>query len=382
MLYVDSDSTVHISARVLFGKFRVFFLTQQHRAADCSVQQANLEACRQLPPFYPCGSKYTSQEERLFRPITNVLLQSITRELTSTDFVNDPAWYDEMTILVTGNVDKAVLTSCTSRLFARRHGRILFRWKRELKKTVAPELERLIYDEDANPELFAYFVVGAPAQILDNNNGNVGLGIANGMPCCMHSLSWDDETKRDTALQMTDDATRTGNRVVELPFPPDFINVQLLDSKGAVRSAHNWPDENNLETQWTPPIDDVVSKKSIVIPIGVMSSKSKTRSLHLGRGVLRTSVKVGYIRHAVDMAFVMTVWKAQGCTLQRVALNLEPCDPFAPRWGFEHIYVAMSRVRAAAFLRCLPLSGAFRSSSLANLRPSTFTTRWRLDHST
>ncbi|KAI9993974.1 hypothetical protein PInf_016503 [Phytophthora infestans] len=49
---------------------------------------------------------------------------------------------------------------------------------------------------DANPELFAYFVVGAPAHILDNNNGNVGWGVANGTPCIYHSLAWDDDGMR------------------------------------------------------------------------------------------------------------------------------------------------------------------------------------------
>jgi len=50
----------------------------------------------------------------------------------------------------------------------------------------------LLYLEDKYPELFGYFVYGAPAQILDNGNGNVSYGVANGTSCKMVALAWDD----------------------------------------------------------------------------------------------------------------------------------------------------------------------------------------------
>jgi hypothetical protein len=122
------------------------------------------------------------------------------------------------------------------------------------------------------------------------------------------------------------------------------------------------------------------TKQTVVIPIGLMSSKSRNKSIHIGRNVSEEAIDIEIIQHAVDISIVMTVWKVQGSTLKRVILDLEPTRTSAPKWGFEHIYVGLSRVTAANCLRCLPLTGAFTLSSLQNLRPNIYTTKWRLDN--
>ncbi|KAE9086849.1 hypothetical protein PF007_g20607 [Phytophthora fragariae] len=113
------------------------------------------------------------------------------------------AWIDDATILVTSNVDKAILTACAASHFAKRQNQLLFRWKRKLRQELPAGVDAIVYDEDANPELFAYFVAGAPANILDNNSGNVGWGVANGSPCRLHSLGWDDDTKRQEVWSLS-----------------------------------------------------------------------------------------------------------------------------------------------------------------------------------
>ena len=50
-------------------------------------------------------------------------------------------------------------------------------------------MSKPFYNEEARPELFAYFVQGGPGQVLDNTHGNIYFGVANGTPCTMHSLA-------------------------------------------------------------------------------------------------------------------------------------------------------------------------------------------------
>ncbi|KAG6949906.1 hypothetical protein JG687_00014557 [Phytophthora cactorum] len=162
----------------------------------------------------------------------------------------DPTWLDERTILVTSNFDRVVLTGCTARLYAKRNNKHLFRWRRQIKKLLSPELESLVYDEDANPELFAS---GARGHILGNNSGNVRWGVANGTPCRLHSLVWQDEAKTAIVMVVIKTARSNNADIIDLPFLPDYINVQLLDSAGDVRIGDMWPPENNLEAAMVIP---------------------------------------------------------------------------------------------------------------------------------
>ncbi|KAE9026897.1 hypothetical protein PR001_g10722 [Phytophthora rubi] len=187
------------------------------------------------------------------------------------DVTRDPAWIDDATILVTSNVDKAILTACAASHFAKRQNQLLFRWKRKLRLELPAGVDAIVYDEDANPELFAYFVAGAPANILDNNSGNVGWGVANGSPCRLHSLGWDDDTKRQAVLELVDGARSAGLHVVNLPFPPEYINVQLLDSNKDPLPASQWPPDVNLA------VGDPTSNAGVVIPIGLMSANNRKR---------------------------------------------------------------------------------------------------------
>lgn len=263
--------------------------------------------------------------------MTAEVVRSVTTELTTDEIRDDPAWLDDMTILVTSNLDKAVLTKCAAQLYAKRHGRLLFLWKRVIKTDVPSALHSLIHDEDANPQLFAYFVAGAPAHVLDNNNGNVGSGVANGTRCRMRSIAWDGHEKTEAAAGLVELARLKGETLIDLPFPPDFINVRLLDEDGDELSSDQWPSANNLETRWLrSPAGELLRKASVIIPIGIASTKGKKRTIRLGQGVLSAPYEVEFTQHAVDITLVMAVWKARGSTLKRVLLNLESACRHAP----------------------------------------------------
>ncbi|KAF4041899.1 hypothetical protein GN244_ATG05935 [Phytophthora infestans] len=177
----------------------------------------NLFACRASPSFFPSGQRWAKAESKAFRPMTSDMVASLTNELTVGDVERDPAWIDDSTILVTSNVGKAIMTASTARRFAMRYNRFRFRWKRPLRREPLSKVLRLVYDEDANPELFGYFVAGAPARVLDNMNGNVGWGVANGSSCKYLSLAWGDEDMRRQVEALIQCARQIKEDVVDLP---------------------------------------------------------------------------------------------------------------------------------------------------------------------
>jgi len=109
----------------------------------------------------------------------------------------------------------------------------------QLRQELTLCVQAIFYNEEARPELFAYFVQGGPSQVLDNTHGNVFLGVANGSACTMHSLAWgnpEDEKEASKAI-----AKGKPSQVIDLPTPPDHIIVDI-------KPRHNirWPQHLNL----------------------------------------------------------------------------------------------------------------------------------------
>ncbi|ETP18948.1 hypothetical protein F441_06908 [Phytophthora nicotianae CJ01A1] len=285
---------------------------------------------------------------------------------------------DESTILVTSNVDKAALTACAAKLFAIRSNTVVFRWRKAVPE-VPPALLELLYNDKDYPSLFGYFVQGGCAQILDNGNGNVEWGVANGTICKLRSLAWEEIDDTEQILQQFPSTLLRNGDVIDLPYPPDFINVQLITQSGKIVPATSWPPENNLETNWITGDDGrKLEKESIIIPVGIVATNHNKFHIKLARTLIPKPIELKYSQHAVELALVMTVWKAQGATLRRVLLFLEG-TPGAPKWLLDHLYVGTSRVRLARLLRCLPLSPAFKRQFLKKLQPNSDTTKWRMD---
>jgi len=294
------------------------------------------------------------------RAFNDEVVNTITHTLTAEEDERDPAWMNETTVLVTSNVDKAAFTACAATLLARIPDTVVFRWKKPLPD-VPEALCELLYNATDYPSMFGYFVKGGSSQIRDYGNGNVEWGVANGTFCRMVSLAWDDPD------------------VIDLPQPPDVINVQLDMPNGETIPATTWPPDNNLETEWVVGSEGLrLHKCSVIIPVGLIAHNQGKYTIKLARTLLPSTIELKYTQLAVELALVMTVWKAQGATLKRVLLFLEGV-PGAPKWLFDHLYVGTSRVRFAHLLRCLPLSAGFRKSTIKALQPNVNTTKWRMD---
>jgi len=294
-----------------------------------------------------------------------VILSIITKELTTADIINEEEWITNSTILVTSNMDKTILNTCMAKILSRRKNTILIKWRKKLRQNTYERIEQLLFDEDKHPELFAYFYKGAPAQILDNSNANVNLGVANGTKCWFHSLGWDAVEKKNSAINLITAASQKGITIITLDEPPDFINVELADRNGNRMNPKKWPEDINLSK----------TREKVIIPIGLMhNTKSNFIKIKSDNHEVLT---IHYNQHAVDLAMAMTVWKAQGSTFNKIILLLEGSEN-SPTWQFEHIYVAISRVRLLNNIRCFPLSLLYDKKKLSKLRPNIFTTKWRM----
>ena len=179
--------------------------------------------------------------------------------------------------------------------------------------------------------MYTYFIEGGPGQILDNAHGNVYFGVANGTPCTMHSLAWDNADEEEDALQAI--AKGTPGEVIDLPTAHDHIVVNIKPEPRIT-----WPQHLNLAP----------GSNFIRIPIGLTTRCDK--KVKIG-----PQESVAYYAHAVDLAFAVTVWKCQGGTYEYIIALLQGTLG-SPALTFEKLYVMFTRVKKASHFCCLPLS--------------------------
>jgi hypothetical protein len=315
----------------------------------------------------------------MFQPMTEDLIEGLTTELTRDDVLNDENWTTSATCLTATNLDRSVINNITAQIYGTKKGQVVVRWRRQFRGkafdgSVKVFMETMLYSEDCYPELFGFFVYGAAAQILDNGNGNVCYGVANGTPCKMIGLGWDDAEKEKAMHELTYSCRRKAEclerrnkkdvvAVVDLPYPPDCIIVEVK-----VPNASNWPTHLNLS-------DD---PERVWIPIGLKTNRGGNEKDCI---TLSNGLKLPYLSHAVDLAFAITTWKSQGGTFEYVVALLESFGAsHRQKLSFELLYVMFSRVKKASGFRCFPLSAPKElRKRLRSLYPNIFATRYRMD---
>jgi hypothetical protein len=354
--------TEETQAKALFSQFKVVDLKQQLRAASDPHHQELLEAFRALPNHYPGkGPMWSARDKKDYQPMTPAIVKALTTQLSKQEVENDPGWTTKGMCLTTSNLDRSVINGTVATIFGERCGQTVVRWRRELQIELPMCLSNLLFSYDKYPELFGYFVHGAPGQILDNGSGNVCFGVANGTPCKMISLGWDDATKQEAVTDLIIQAVLGAESVVDIPCAPDFIIVQV-----EVDDTEKWPSSLNLSNE----------KGVIHIPIGL---KSKRGASTKDVVTLPNKTKLAYIAHAVDLAFAVTTWKSQGGTFDYIIALLEHSHG-SPPLSYEMLYVMFSRVKLGCHFRCMPLSNPKKiREKLGNLRPNIFAVRWRMD---
>jgi hypothetical protein len=195
---------------VLFRKFKRMTLTQQMRAAEDPVHVKNIEALRLTSAAQPVSEEFINS------------LQPLTVE--AVDRVGDALRFAPIACL--GHRERDAFNYSQAQVYARRHGQILFWWKRELTGASAgwlsEEEEKLVYEHE-RAGVCGFFVAGAPGCITHNINTN--LGLVNGCDCTFHSVTLPDDLDVRTYIEEARELFHASNAVwdglleVQIPTP-------------------------------------------------------------------------------------------------------------------------------------------------------------------
>ncbi len=119
-------------------------------------------------------------------------MDGVTHEVISQDIKQGSNLITHSTCIVTSNVDWAIANATAAKAFDKHKNAPVLQWKCQLHQDYPLLAQAILYNEDKRPEVFANFVQGGTGQVLDNAHSHVYFGVANGIPCTMHSLAWDD----------------------------------------------------------------------------------------------------------------------------------------------------------------------------------------------
>ena len=240
--------------------------------------------------------------------------------------------------LVSTNMERLQISYHQASKFAKRHNTFLYRWPLHLHKWKnRPLLNSHRQTVSQHPVFWQYFVPGAPAYLT--NNLNTSLGLANGTKVELHSLTFSSqiigEYIADRYLSQPPGTviTLTGDLI------PASVNIKL--------DKHLWSTPHKLACH------DKITKFSLsetetVIPLLLNKGISSTRKWYTAPGNhpaygpsrIRTS-----LLFAFDLAFALTVHKAQGQTLDSVILCLSQRPTRVQQIVFSAVYVEFLRVK-------------------------------------
>ncbi len=91
------------------------------QSSECKIHTQRMADSRTLPQVYPSGQKWTAEDNKLYKPITNDIVDGVTHELTLQNVENDPNWITKSTFTVTSNVDRAIINAKAAKAFGKRN---------------------------------------------------------------------------------------------------------------------------------------------------------------------------------------------------------------------------------------------------------------------
>jgi len=252
-------------------------------------------------------------------------------------------------VLVGTNHQRMIITRMKAMMWAREHKTFVFKWKGKIRSHVnAPvNIEAMAAKEEEHPFFWQYFVEAAECFITNNINGD--LALVNGTPGTLHSLVLSElEQERIEECMMN----QPYGSEIEIEEPV-FVNVSIQKSlDGKPISSKR---QRQLEVLQS--ISGFQDDSEIVIPIGKQRryGKNDFQSYTYPNGnplEMYATVEVADI-FPIQLAFAMTIHKAQGRTIKRVVIDLMYHPNGRIRLKFAAIFVALSRVKCKEDLRLL-----------------------------
>jgi hypothetical protein len=123
-------------------------LTVNIRSSECQIHIQRVAGFLILPQVYPSGQKWTAEDNKLFKPITKDIVDSVTHELTLQDVEHDPDSITKSTCIVTSNVDSAIINAEAAKSFGKHNNVPILQWKRKLSLDFPLSVEAILYDKD------------------------------------------------------------------------------------------------------------------------------------------------------------------------------------------------------------------------------------------
>lgn len=253
-------------------------------------------------------------------------------------------------VLVTSNRERMEITHQKAILFAKLHKTYVFKWRNKMTGWKnKPQDSSYLYDQ--NPMLWQYFVAGSNAFLTKNINNS--LGLANGTPVVCHSLVLNKDCAEVSKVMEEIDGPNAppyGTEIIlnEAPIAVNFKIQTGLDGKQPSRAKKRQLDALRKHSILPETEED------IVIRVSERSDKSKTLKMKNGSPLLGnvSSAAITPIL-AYDLAFAMTVHKAQGRTISRVVIALTARPLHRLQMKYASVFVGMSRVKEADHIRLL-----------------------------
>ena len=278
------------------------------------------------------------------------------KHLTKQDVEECPDQWKFAPVLVSTNKEWTNISRLKARPWAKDNCTHVFKWKVKIgKEANRPEIQQAQSIRQQNAFFWQFFVAGAPCNLNKNINGE--LALVNGTPIKAHSLTFatEEELHRVQNLLQARDAPSFGTEIeIEQPLSVNFVVIPSLDGKpvSALRSAQM----DMLRTITMPMSSD--TSGDIVIPVTAnmcqTDSSDWSKYTYNTNGML-TPVATAQVLEPFpfDLAFAMTVHKAQGRTIERVVLDLTEHKNHYTCMEFAAVFVAMSRVRSREHIRLL-----------------------------
>jgi len=313
----------------LFSKFERIHLTHQQRSDD------------------PEHTEFVTTTAKVNKiDINNLKIYSAL----SKEDMKDKSWR-YAPVLVSTNRERLHIARTQARNFAKEHKTYVFKWKCHLSAWKnRPPSEELHQAEEGEPFFWQYWVKGAQAYLTTNIN--TSLGLANGTPVVLHSLAYDNEQMIDEINSILYHGAREeeyGSEIT-LDTAPTMINVEVLPAlDGKPPSSHRKRQLRYLRKQSIDP-----TKEKIIIPVAHWKEeeghkhKFTTTSFLTPVAQVTTKTVIPF-----ELAFSMTVHKAQGRTIDKVILALDKRATHQLQLDFPAFFVAISQVKKRSDLRLL-----------------------------
>jgi hypothetical protein len=252
--------------------------------------------------------------------------------------------------LVSSNVERLNITRLQSRRFAAKHQTYVFKWQCFEKKRINfPDASSVDQCREANAFYWQFFVPGAEAFLTANLNQSVAL--VNGSPVKCHSLVFTSKKQDDDVRQQM--AEKPFGSEILLTEPP-YVNVSIQKSLDGKK-----PSKRRLKQLDLLRKQSIVSNE-IVIPIEPLKHSEISEGdcttyrfrdpSQQWRPLTQVWLKPPF---PFDLAFSMTIHKAQSRTIPKIIIALtQPLSAYN-RMKFAAVFVAFSRVTHSANLRIL-----------------------------